>query len=579
MFLITLFTPKLQFMIGKKYAVLAVCILAFLSSSFAQDKDNTPESASSYDIRDSSLIPARRIPQHNEFLNNAYPFPAKPRNQWEVGVKGGLSTVSGDVRAWLPTFGFGVHARKALGYTFSLRAEYDYMVTKGLNWQPSYYGYASNPQISKYYNPNSHLPVFYNYKSTIQSLSIQGLATLNNINFHRAKSNLAIYALAGFGIMTYSTAYNLLDANGNPYDFTQITNQFGGSGFTYSNRKAIKTALKNMMDGSFETLAQRDPSQPTIFGGTPFRPVLELGGGIEFKLSDRFNIALEDKVSITKTDLIDGQEWQETGSTTVHALTRDFDSYNFLSVGLNYNIGRKAVEPLWWINPLDYAYGEINAPKHMKLPKPVLDDADGDGVTDQFDHEPNTPAGCPVDTHGVSRDTDGDGVPDCKDKELITPTQCQPVDADGVGKCPDPACCKEINARLDSGGVGSMGGGKGRCFIGDLPSIVFKGRTVTLSKDGKALASTIAEKMRNNPGCKVAVIGYGESSKTAQQLSWDRVNEVIKYLVEKEGVNSDRFIFRYGQTGGDENTIDIKDGTGEEGPNTVPAPHPNLRKR
>jgi hypothetical protein len=121
--------------------------------------------------------------------------------------------------------------------------------------------------------------------------------------------------------------------------------------------------------------------------------------------------------------------------------------------------------------------------------------------------------------------------------------------------------------------------GRGRCSIGDLPSIVFKGRSVTLSKDGKALASTIAEKMRNNPSCKVAVIGYGESSKSAQQLSWDRVNEVIKYLVEKEGINSDRFIFRYGHTGGAENTIDVKDGTGEEGPNTVPAPHPNLRKR
>ena len=78
----------------------------------------------------------------------------------------------------------------------------------------------------------------------------------------------------------------------------------------------------------------------------------------------------------------------------VPAQTRDFDSYNFFSVGLNYNLGKKSVEPLWWANPLDYAYNEINAPRHMKLPKPVLDDADGDGVTDQFDHEPNTPAGC-----------------------------------------------------------------------------------------------------------------------------------------------------------------------------------------
>jgi len=58
-----------------------------------------------------------------------------------------------------------------------------------------------------------------------------------------------------------------------------------------------------------------------------------------------------------------------------------------------------------------------------------------------LDREPNTPAGCPVNTHGVTADTDGDGVPDCKDKELITPTACQPVDADGVGHCPDPKCC------------------------------------------------------------------------------------------------------------------------------------------
>jgi len=464
-----------------------------------------------------------------------------------------------------------------LGYVFSLRAEYDWMRAKGLNWQPSTTGYIANPVLSTYYSAAARQPVFYNYRTTIQELSLQGVVTLNNIRFHKAKTGVAIYAFGGIGAATYSTFYNALDGSGNPYDYQTIVNQFSATGFVYKNRKDIRKALKNLMDGSFETMAQRDPSQPTIFGGTPFKPVLVLGAGIQFKITNKFNLALEDKVSITKADLIDGQEWQETGTTAVHAQTKDFDSYNFLSLGLNYNLGRRAVEPLWWINPLDYAYGEINAPRHMKLPKPVLDDADGDGVTDQFDHEPNTPAGCPVDTHGVSRDTDGDGVPDCKDKELITPTQCQPVDADGVGKCPDPACCKDINARLDSGIVG--GGGRSKCNIGDLPSITFKGRSVTLSKDGQALLATVADKMRNSPNCKVAVIGYGESSKSAQQLSWDRVNDVIKYLVEKEGISSDRFIFRYGQSGGDENTIDLKDATGEEGPNTVPAPHPNLRKR
>jgi OOP family OmpA-OmpF porin len=74
-------------------------------------------------------------------------------------------------------------------------------------------------------------------------------------------------------------------------------------------------------------------------------------------------------------------------------------------------------EPLWWLNPNNYVYSELNVPRHMKLPKVVLPDGDGDGVTDQFDLEPNTPKGCPVDSHGVTKDTDGDGVPDCRDKE------------------------------------------------------------------------------------------------------------------------------------------------------------------
>jgi hypothetical protein len=144
-----------------------------------------------------------------------------------------------------------------------------------------------------------------------------------------------------------------------------------------------------------------------------------------------------------------------------------------------------------------------------------------------------------------------------------------------VGKCPDPQCCKDLKAYIDSNG----GGVSRKCNIGDLPSITFKGRSVTLSKDARALLASTAEKLRNSPNCKVAVIGYGESSKSAQQLSWDRVNAVINYLVEKEGIGSDRLIFRYGQAGGEETTVDLKDSTGEEGPNTVPAPHPNLRKK
>ena len=230
----------------------------------------------------------------------------------------------------------------------------------------------------------------------------------------------------------------------------------------------------------------------------------------------------------------------------------------------------KKVEPLWWVNPNNYVYNEVNTPKHMKIPTPVLPDADGDGVTDQFDLEPNTPAGAPVDSHGVAKDTDGDGVPDYKDKQLLTPQSWFPVDADGVGKEPEPACCTELRAKIANLVV------KPQCAISNLPSVKFKKGSSVLSKEAQALLASAAQQINSNPGCNVKVIGYGATDKSAQQSSWDHVNAVIKYLVEKQGISEKRFIFTYGQDG-DPNTVDLQ-GTTEEGPSTVPAPHPNLKK-
>jgi OmpA-OmpF porin, OOP family len=112
--------------------------------------------------------------------------------------------------------------------------------------------------------------------------------------------------------------------------------------------------------------------------------------------------------------------------------------------------------------------------------------------------------------------------------------------------------------------------------LGMLPSVQFKGRMVKLSKSATQLLGVVADKVRRNPTTKLAVIGHGASSKGDQQLSWDRVNAVIRFLNEKEGISEERFIFRYGQPG-DVQIVDLEDGTNEEGSNMVPAPHPNLR--
>jgi outer membrane protein OmpA-like peptidoglycan-associated protein len=528
---------------------------------------------------DSSLIPNRRMPQHTEFMNGTYNFPAKPRNQWEVGVKAGAFTISSDVPAIFPTLGVGAHVRKAFGYVFSARLEYMYGIGKGLHYLRSenYYensAWTNNGYKAPFIVPNTATgvaqyqggvttaePVYYNYRSQVHDLALEGIITLNNIRFHKAKTGLNIYGIAGIGGTIYETKVNALNGTAK-YDFSTITTPN-----TWKNRKEIRDQLKDMMDDSYETDAESQGARrPKLFGMT-FKPVGHVGAGVAYKLNNRFNIALEDRFTITKDDLLDGQRWQENHKGSP-SLTRDFDAYNFASLGINYNIGAKATEPLYWLNPLDYAYSEIRNPRLMRLPKPVLPDADGDGVTDQFDQE-QTPQGCPVDTHGVSRDTDGDGVPDCRDKELVTPTYCQPVDADGVGKCPCPEGCGNA---VDSNMCATK--------MGALPSVTFAGNSITLNSDSRSLLASVASRMRNNPECKVVVIGYCASSKSEQQRSWDRVNAVINYLVEKEGVSADRFIFQYGQEGGDCNTVDLRAAaTGEEGPTNVPAPHPNLRRR
>jgi outer membrane protein OmpA-like peptidoglycan-associated protein len=570
-------------MTSKKYTLLLTGFLCLLfSSSFSQTQKRSYE--------DSTVIPAKRMPQHTEFLNGTNNFPAKPRNQWEVGIKAGMFRVSGDV-ASLFSPGFGLHVRKAFGYVFSMRLEYMYGIGKGLDWT-SNQNFGKNtawegPTVATRYSAPyrntggaivstlaavggaanaPHESIYYNYKAKVQDLSLEGLITLNNIRFHKAKTGINLYAIAGFGATVYDTKINALNGS-TKYSFASI------SGNVYKDKKDTRKALKDLLDDSYETDAENQGTRrPKLFGKT-LKPSGTIGAGVAFKLTNRVNLAIEDRMTIIKDDLLDGQRWQEHAWGDA-VLSRDYDSYNFLSVGLNINIGAKSVEPLWWLNPLDYAYAELRNPKIMKLPKPVLPDADGDGVTDQFDLE-QTPAGVPVDSHGVSRDTDGDGVPDSKDKELVTPTVCQPVDADGVGKCPCPdASCFEPYLK-------KMGGDEGCAEkLGALPSVSFKAGSNALTEDAQAVLATVAAKLKNSPECKVVVVGYCASDKKQQQLSWDHVNKVITYLVEKQGLSADRFIFNYGQDGGDCNTVDLRGATeGEDGPNTVAPPHPNLRKK
>jgi OmpA-OmpF porin, OOP family len=553
-------------MASKKYTLLATLLL-LAAGSFAQ-------LGGVVDYKDSSKVRASRMAQQNEWRNNSksQTFPAKPRDMWQAGVYGGVFIIDGDAPS-LPGWNVGLQVRKALGYVVSLRAQVGYGVTKGLDYRKN--GNLENNQALRVYAvpgspnsiPSSRGPGYYvhNYRATAVMPSVDALFSLNNLMFHKKQSRFNIYALIGYTAFIYQTKMDVFNGN-SPYDYLALT--AANPGFYNRSRQDIRNDLRNFFDGNYETISlvndRRQNFDNSAADQYQIRHSLNLGTGVEFRLGKRVSLGGEVKWIRTDDDYLDG--WSKQANSL--ALTPEHDNVLLTNLSVNYNLGSssKRVAPLWWLNPLGYAYGELSNPSIMKFPKPVLDDTDNDGVTDQFDIEPNTPAGCPVDTKGKSRDTDGDGVPDCRDKELITPTTCQPVDADGVGKCPDPECCSKIAVPVAA-----------TCNIGSLPSAQFASGSAKVGKDAESILASAAGQIKANPLCKICVVGHGGASKREQQLSWDRVNAVINYLVEKQGISRDRFVFKYGEEG-DGNTVDLQDCSNEEGPNTVPAPHPQYRK-
>jgi hypothetical protein len=321
-------------MASKKFSTL-LGLLALVLSTQAQ-----MSATGGTDWKDSSLIPASRMAQHNEFLNNQYSFPAKPRSQWELGLKVGAPSISGDIATNYPNFGWGIHLRKSIGYLLSLRGEFFNGTATGLDWKGNY-NYNSNPawtkngykaNIRSYNNYTAAVDkVFYNYKTNIKDLSIQALLNLSNVRFHKAEPKFGLYTIIGLGVTFYDTKIDALNASGQKYNFNNI------AGGTWETRNDTRSTLKNLLDGKYETDGDSNSQQNTKLFGQTARISATVGMGAAFKISKRINIAIEDRITFVKDDLLDGQRWAAAPSgdavTTAH-----YDTFNFLSLGLNINI-------------------------------------------------------------------------------------------------------------------------------------------------------------------------------------------------------------------------------------------------
>jgi len=477
-------------------------------------------------------------------------YSAKPKSMWELGIHGGSSFISGDVDAAFPAgYGFGLHLRKAVNYTLSWRLEAIYQSSegfdpRGFNFLSSERTYTQNidnsPILAGYTDETTNADdIHRNYKSNILDFSAELILNIGNVLFHSPSNKWNLFGAFGLGVDFPKTYVDLLH-NGQLYDFSSVTE--GLDLTTSAGRNKARKNLKNLLDGDFETPGGIENDVLTIAGDHKTAiPHLTFGLGLSRKLSKRLNLSLEHRILLTDSDLYDGFEDRNSTSETTSG---DIPQYTSVRLGVNLGSFEKRVEPLYWVNPLDGAFNDVADLKQR--PKFDLTDSDGDGVIDMTDQEIATPAGCPVDTRGVSLDSDGDGVVDCKDQERYSPPGYE-VDQRGVAQIPEKYLTEDAAVDLINRRTAAMDAN----LNWFLPMIHFDLDKYYIKPEFYGSLHNVVAVMKSHPDLKIVVTGFADNRNPSDYnnvLSYNRANEAINYLVNNYNLPRSRFILNcYGE--------------------------------
>ncbi len=387
--------------------------------------------------------------QNRQWRLGQYKYSSQPKHMWELGIHGGHFFIDGDVDPTIPGgYGAGLHLRKALTYFTSVRFEAFYGSATGLEPQPwrhrSYGGglVESNNQFQGWEPYSSANPVndswFPSYRTRYYYGAVQLVFNIGNLMFHKERNKWNTYVALGVGLDHNDTRLDLLDGNGNAYPALRERSGFTRELFnTKAGRDEIKSALRSIYDGVYETKAFQKEGVFRIKDDINIHPIFTASVGVSRKISNRLNIGIEHQLIASDNDYLDGIKFR-----TALDQSNNLDMAHYTSLRLGINMGKfnKRVEPLYWINPLQNMFNDIAEVKAR--PQFEWIDEDNDGVLDLIDLELNTPEGCIVDTKGVALDSDGDGIIDCKDREPFSPPG-YPVDQYGVAQVDKPIILSE----------------------------------------------------------------------------------------------------------------------------------------
>lgn len=278
---------------------------------------------------------------------------------FSIGVNAGVLTPqiffgSNDFTKNNQELGYGISLRKQLGHAFGLQLDGIRGKLSGDNSKST--AGAVNGSRDGYSSFTTDLA----YAATLS-----GVVNVATVDFIRRKNSVNFFVSAGGGIAAY--APKVTTSTGNVIDYKDRAGNTGD-----------KTYIHEL--------------------------VIPVGAGIKFRLSDAVALNLGYTATFVDGDNLDGVK---RGFPTK-------DKYSYAYGGLEFTLGGKGKPNLDWVNPVALMYDELKDPtlrqevealkgRVSNVEKAVDDlkkDSDGDGVADQFDKCPGTPAGTIVDGSG-----------------------------------------------------------------------------------------------------------------------------------------------------------------------------------
>jgi OOP family OmpA-OmpF porin len=278
---------------------------------------------------------------------------------WSIGVNAGVlsPTIPFGVNDFSKSnleLGYGLSIRKQLGHAFGLQLDGVRGTISGDNSR------AATNVVGGARSGYKAFETELGYSATLS-----GVANVATVDFIRRKNAVNFFVSAGAGLAAYAPK-------------------------TTSDRNVVL---------DYKDRAGSDGDKTYIH-----ELVIPVGVGVKFRLSDGIALNLGYTANFIDGDNLDGN--------TQGYPTKDKFSYGY--GGLEFALGSKAKPNLDWVNPLAMMYDELKDPtlrqevealkgRVSNVESAVNDlkkDTDGDGVADQFDKCPGTPAGTIVDGSG-----------------------------------------------------------------------------------------------------------------------------------------------------------------------------------